>query len=117
MTAYDARIAESALAKEKGRAEETEVVTSAAELWANLEYFLKAVIPVAEECEIDLALHPDDPPLPVLRGKPQIIYNLAAMEKATQLVKSERNGLCLCQGTFASAGVATPDLVGLSQSK
>ena len=72
VTAYDARIAESALATEKGRAEEVAAVTSADALWANLEYFLKAVVPVAEECGIDLALHPDDPPLPVLRGKPQV---------------------------------------------
>ena len=38
------------------------------------------------------------------------MYNLEAMERATQLVKSERNGLCLCQGTFASAGVASGEL-------
>ena len=34
-------------------------------LWANIEYFLKRVIPVAEECDVVMALHPDDPPYPI----------------------------------------------------
>ena len=94
----------SALADEAGRAAEDGAVTPAEELWANLEYFLRAVVPVAEECGVELALHPDDPPVPLLRGKPQIMYNVAAMERAAKLVPSPANGLCFCQGTFASGG-------------
>lgn len=94
----------SALADEEGRAHDDGTATSAEQLWLNLEYFLKAVVPVAEEAGVELALHPDDPPVPVLRGKPQIMYNVAAMERAAQLVPSPANGLCFCQGTFASGG-------------
>ena len=84
----------------------TETATSAEDLWKNLEYFLKEVVPVAEEAGVNLALHPDDPPMPMLHGKPQIIWNVEAMAKAAALVPSERNGLCFCQGTFASGGVS-----------
>ena len=76
-------------------------MTSAAELWANLEYFLKQVVPVAEEAGVALALHPDDPPVPVLRGKPQIIHNVEAMERVVRLVSSAANGLCYCEDVVA----------------
>eukprot|EP00937_MAST-01D_sp_MAST-1D-sp2_P000887 g887.t1 len=78
----------SALACEAGRShtDAAEAATSADALWDNLRYFLQQVVPVAEEAGVALALHPDDPPVPMLRGKPQIIYNVAAMERVTQLV-------------------------------
>lgn len=41
-------------------------------LWQNIEYFLKRVIPVAEECGVVMALHPDDPPYPIF-GLPRVI--------------------------------------------
>ena len=49
--------------------------TSAEELWANLEYFLKEVLPVAEEAGVVLAMHPDDPPMAEFRGQPQIMIS------------------------------------------
>ncbi|HUF63430.1 MAG TPA: mannonate dehydratase [Verrucomicrobiales bacterium] len=78
--------------------------TPAAALWENLEAFLRQIIPVAEQSGVSLALHPDDPPLDRLRGQDRIITSIAACERAVQLVPSPANGICYCQGTFASAG-------------
>jgi len=50
-----------------------ETPTPAARLWDNLEYFLNAVIPVAEEAGVKLAMHPDDPPIGALHGQERIL--------------------------------------------
>ena len=78
--------------------------TPADQLWANLEMFLKQVVPVATDCGVKLALHPDDPPLAMSRGQARIIINTDAFERVVHLVESPVNGLCFCQGTFASGG-------------
>jgi mannonate dehydratase len=78
--------------------------TSAEQLWANLKYFLERVLPVAEECKIRLALHPDDPPLPILRRQPRIVISHAALKRVVDLVPSPMNGLCYCQGSLMPAG-------------
>jgi mannonate dehydratase len=83
---------------------ETHDPTAAAQLWANLQHFLEQVLPVAEAAGIRLALHPDDPPLPMLRGQPQIITSHAALRRVVELVPSPMNGLCYCQGSLAPAG-------------
>lgn len=71
------------------------------QLWENLEYFLRAVVPVAEESGVRLGLHPDDPPLPVVRGVPRIMSSLAAFRRMLDLYPSPHNGVTLCQGNFA----------------
>ena len=81
-----------------------DAVTSEEDLWANLKYFLENVAPEAERAGVRLALHPDDPPMSPLNGKPQIIISVEAMDRAMQLVPSPANTACYCQGTFASAG-------------
>jgi mannonate dehydratase len=78
--------------------------TPADKLWENLKYFLEKVVPVAEKEGIKLALHPDDPPLAVLRGQPRIIISHDAMERVVKLVPSPVNGLCYCQGSLVPAG-------------
>ncbi len=77
---------------------------SAEDLWNNLRFFLEEVVPVAEQCGIKLALHPDDPPLPELCGQPRIIISHDAMQRVVDLVPSRVNGLCYCQGSLAPAG-------------
>ncbi len=76
--------------------------TPAAKLWENLERFLNEVIPVAEDAGVRLAMHPDDPPLPSLRGQDRILCNAAAFARLVMMVDSPANGICFCQGSFAS---------------
>lgn len=76
--------------------------TSAATLWDNLERFLNEVIPVAEDAGVRLAMHPDDPPLPSLRGQDRIFHTAEAFDRLVTLVDSPANGICFCQGSFAS---------------
>jgi mannonate dehydratase len=82
---------------------ETTEATSAEQLWENLEYFLKQVVPVAEKAGVKLSMHPDDPPVDVLRGQPQIMSTPEEFERLIQLVESPSNGICFCQGTMASS--------------
>ena len=70
------------------------------DLWKNLEYFLKKVLPVAEEAGVKLAMHPDDPPLSPVRGVPRIIRSIDAYDRLLELVPSPYNGIALCQGNF-----------------
>ena len=86
-------------------------ICSAKDLWSTLESFLKEILPIAEKNNVVLALHPDDPPLPILNGKPQILYSVKQLERVLSLSKSPSNGICFCQGTFASAGEDIPKAI------
>jgi mannonate dehydratase len=69
-------------------------------LWDNLRYFLEAVVPVAEEANVKLAMHPDDPPLSPIRGLGRIMRSLENYQRLIDLVPSPVNGITLCQGNF-----------------
>ncbi|MBQ1230797.1 MAG: mannonate dehydratase [Clostridia bacterium] len=71
-------------------------------LWRNLEKFLKKVIPVAEECGVRMAIHPDDPPYPIFR-LPRIITNEENLDRFLKIVDSPANSLCLCTGSLGCA--------------
>ena len=71
-------------------------------LFNNLEYFLKEIIPVAEECDVLMAIHPDDPPYPIF-GLPRIITNEKNIDRFLKLVDSKNNGLTFCTGSLGSA--------------
>ena len=71
-------------------------------LWANLERFLKKVIPVAEECGVRMAIHPDDPPYPIF-GLPRIITCEKNLDRMLNIVDSKANSLCLCTGSLGCA--------------
>ena len=62
-------------------------------LWANITYFHKAVIPEAEKAGVRMALHPNDPPVPLARGSAQIMSTLAGWKKLIETVPSESNGI------------------------
>jgi mannonate dehydratase len=81
---------------------------SADEMWANLEYFMKAVVPEAEKAGVQLALHPDDPPIPMLKGISRILISADNVERAINLYKSPVNGITMCQGCFATMGEDIP---------
>jgi len=74
------------------------------ELWRNLEYFLGAIIPVAEKNGIQMAMHPDDPPWPVF-GLPRIMTSQDNLRRLLHLYDSPANGLTLCSGSLG----ANPD--------
>ncbi|PLK47568.1 mannonate dehydratase [Uliginosibacterium sp. TH139] len=71
------------------------------QLWANLEYFLKAIIPVAEEVGVKMAMHPDDPPRPIF-GLPRIVKNRDDLARLVKIVDSPANGLTLCSGSLGA---------------
>ncbi len=75
------------------------------QLWDNLAYFLKAVVPVAEESGVRLALHPDDPPIPQIGQVCRIMRSPEAFRRATEIVDSDANGIHFCQGCFTEMGV------------
>lgn len=73
-------------------------------LFENLGYFLRQIIPVAEQCDIKMAIHPDDPPWSIF-GLPRIVTNKENLERIINLVDSPYNGLTLCSGCLG----ANPD--------
>jgi mannonate dehydratase len=84
------------------------------ELWENYTYFIKQVVPVAEELGIRIGIHPDDPPVPELGGVPRSIFgNYDGYVRAFEIADSPNVGICLCCGTWMEGGKHTGrDVVG-----
>ena len=82
------------------------------EIWRRLAAFLREMLPVAEEAGVRLALHPDDPPLPALRGAARLVYHPDAFQRAYDLAPSPMNAIELCVGTVSEmAGADVYDAV------
>lgn len=75
------------------------------ELWENYTYFIKQVVPVAEELGMRIGIHPDDPPVPELAGVPRCIFgNFDGYMRALEIANSPNIGVCLCAGTWMEGG-------------
>ena len=77
---------------------------TASQLWSNLTYFLKAVIPVAQKSGVRMALHPNDPPVPVSHGSAQIMATLEDWKRLTRIVDSSSNGITFDCGVTREMG-------------
>jgi mannonate dehydratase len=73
-------------------------------LWANITYFLKAVVPAAEAAGVRLALHPNDPPVPLSRGSQQIMATLDGWKKLVGIVDRPANGITFDCGVSRELG-------------
>ena len=82
-----------------------EGTTTDEQMWDNLDYFLKAIIPAAEAAEVNLAMHPDDPPLSPMWNLSRIMRSVENYDRLFAMHPSPVNGLTFCQGCFAELGV------------
>lgn len=81
------------------------------ELWANYETFINAVLPVAEEAGVTLALHPDDPPVDALGGIPRLFKNFEGFKRAMKIGDSPNHGLDLCLGCWSEMGANVIEVI------
>jgi mannonate dehydratase len=76
------------------------ITVSHDELWQRLEWFLKELVPVAEEAGVKLAAHPDDPPVDMLRGTARLVNSHEKYDRLRGLVPSASNALEFCIGSL-----------------
>ena len=74
------------------------------EIWSNFEYFIERMIPVCEEADVRLALHPNDPPTDGLGGIPCLIQNWASYDRAFAIADSPYLGMEFCVGCWLEGG-------------
>jgi mannonate dehydratase len=78
---------------------------SADDIWANYTYFVKAVLPVAEEAGVKMALHPDDPPLAMMNGVAKLFVHYDGYKRAEEIAAGSKAwGVRLCIGTWSEGG-------------
>ena len=78
---------------------------SADDIWANYTYFIKAVLPVAEKANVRLALHPDDPPIPMMNGVAKVFTHYNGIKRGDEIAGGSKYwGLTLCVGTWSEGG-------------
>lgn len=74
---------------------------TADELWSRIEYFLAAMLPVAQETGVRLCAHPDDPPLPSLRNTARVLTSEAGLDRFVGLADTPLHSFDFCQGTVS----------------
>lgn len=79
-------------------------VYTAEEMWANYTTYIQALLPVAEEAGVKLALHPDDPPVPSLGGVARIFGSFEGFKRAMEIGDSPNHGLDFCHGCWSEMG-------------
>ncbi len=78
------------------------------QIWKNLGYFLKGVVPTAEQAGVVITFHPDDPPISPIQGFPRILRSVEAFDRLLEMVPSDNVGINFCQGCFAEMGADVP---------
>ncbi len=81
------------------------------EVWDRITYFLERVVPVPEQAGVKLACHPDDPPVPTLRGETRVLGSMEGMKCLMEIVPSDSNGLNFCQETVVEMGVDVIEVI------
>ena len=78
---------------------------NAEEMWANYEYFIKRVLPVAEDSDVRMALHPDDPPVAMMNGVAKLFTHFDGYRRADEIAGHSKHwGVLLCIGTWSEGG-------------
>ncbi len=72
-------------------------------LWKNLEFFIREIVPVAIECDIKMAIHPDDPPWDIF-GLPRIITDEKNIDRFLNIYNDIHHGLTFCSGSLGCTG-------------
>ncbi len=86
-------------------------------LQENLCYFQKEISEVAEECGVKLAIHPDDPPFPIL-GLPRVVSSAEDFDYFLNKVDNSANGVCFCTGSLGASGKNNlPEMIPIHRSK
>ena len=81
------------------------------QMWGRLRYFLQAVIPVAEESHVRMALHPNDPPVLSYRGIAQVVATVDQWKRLVNFIPSPSNGITLDTGVTAEQGANVPEVI------
>ncbi len=99
MRAFDySRVANAALFDDIG-------IVSEDEMWARFRYFARPIVEAAKDAGIRLSMHPNDPPVPLMRGVARIFCRPDGLRRFLDEFPSPGNGITFCQGTFAEMGV------------
>lgn len=108
---HDRKADEMAFAASELKATAAEPATSEEQFWENITYFLKAIIPVAEQSNVKMALHPNDPPPPLSRGSAQPMGSFAGWKKLLAIVDSPANGMTFDCGVSTEIGENAIDVL------
>ena len=81
------------------------------QVWENYHYFIERVMPVAEANGVQMALHPDDPPISPVNGIGRILTSANAIRRAMSFSDSPSHGLTFCQGTYTTMQEDVPALI------
>lgn len=100
---YEATCAKTLQTSQTSQTSQTLRLTKS-QVWANYEYFIKAVMPTAEKVGVRMGLHPDDPCLPELGGYARIFETLADYDRAYSIYPSPSNAVTYCQANFRLMG-------------
>jgi len=84
---------------------------TSADLWRHLDLLLGNLLPIAESSGVKFAMHPDDPPLACLLGKPRIMHSPDGFFELLRRYNSPSSGVCFCVGTFVAMGCSIPETI------